>query len=32
MLFSSKKVRMLSAEEALPGRAERMRVPDARTS
>ena len=27
MLFSSKKVRMVSAEEALPGRAERMRVP-----
>ena len=27
MLFSSKKLRMVSAEEALPGRAERMRVP-----
>jgi len=29
MLFSSKKVRMVSAEEALPGRPERMRVPRA---
>jgi peptide-methionine (S)-S-oxide reductase len=27
MLFSSKKARMVSAEEALPGRSERMRVP-----